>query len=386
MLNVTVAAHVHTPVIFTDLERYLKSRPDLASVTMIAHPLFTSNSSSSIRRYTTSTKAEVCKIGTTHKLPTPFQYIWELCWTIVHVMHLSPSQDVFIGIDPLNALAGLILRVMGKTKKTVFYVIDYSPQKYKNLFLNRLYHAAEQFCARHADATWNVSQRIITARDQAAHTSFPRQHVVPVGVWEEEFKPYVNQAHNQNRLVFMGSVDEKQGIKHILNILPMLRKKIPNIELLIVGGGSYLNQIKQIVQQLNITDCVKMTGYVAQNSDLYRHVASATLAVAPYERYIDGALSFTYFADPGKLKVYTACGVPIALTDVPHNAYELIDRGAAVLLDLANPEQMATTLAKTIQNKAQLTSMRLKAQQYAQKYAWSKILDYALNTVVKEKR
>jgi len=42
------------------------------------------------------------------------------------------------------------------------------------------------------------------------------------------------------------------------------------------------------------------------------------LGVALYDKYDEfGNLSYTYFADPMKIKVYLAAGVPVMTTDVP---------------------------------------------------------------------
>src|SRR3989344_3727201 len=47
--------------------------------------------------------------------------------------------DLFIGLEAVNAIAGILLRKLGIVKTVVYYVSDYSPDRYKPKWVNDLY-------------------------------------------------------------------------------------------------------------------------------------------------------------------------------------------------------------------------------------------------------
>ncbi|WP_242038079.1 glycosyltransferase [Tolypothrix sp. FACHB-123] len=54
-----------------------------------------------------------------------------------------------------------------------------------------------------------------------------------------------------------------KGYDQILLALPEIRRHIPNVHYLIVGKGSDRTRIQQLITQLNLQDCVTLTGFIA---------------------------------------------------------------------------------------------------------------------------
>ena len=46
--------------------------------------------------------------------------------------------DMFIGLEVINTLAGLVLKKLGRAETVVYYVSDYSPVRYGKTFFNTL--------------------------------------------------------------------------------------------------------------------------------------------------------------------------------------------------------------------------------------------------------
>ena len=72
------------------------------------------------------------------KLPEAFLYIKDLIYTIVWPFYTKDSYDLFIGFNPLNAFAGIVLKKLGKVKKVVYYTIDYFTKRFENKLLKLL--------------------------------------------------------------------------------------------------------------------------------------------------------------------------------------------------------------------------------------------------------
>src|SRR5205807_2167134 len=61
------------------------------------------------------------------------------------------NYDYFIGLESINTLSGIILRRFGKVKKVIYYVSDYSPQRFNKSWFNYIYILLDRFCVLHAD-------------------------------------------------------------------------------------------------------------------------------------------------------------------------------------------------------------------------------------------
>lgn len=94
------------------------------------------------------------------------KYLRDLFIIIQAVFLKKEKYDLFIGVDSLNCLGGLFLKKLGKVRKVIFYSIDFVPIRFDNKFLNRTYHAIENYCVTHSDEVWNVSPRIAEGREK----------------------------------------------------------------------------------------------------------------------------------------------------------------------------------------------------------------------------
>lgn len=69
--------------------------------------------------------------------------------------------------------------------------------------------------------------------------------------------------HSADKLLLsVARIEPDKGIQNIARALPLLLQKIKNVKLMIVGDGSYLNEIKKLVKELDLEDHVIFTGFV----------------------------------------------------------------------------------------------------------------------------
>ncbi len=99
-------------------------------------------------------------------------------------------------------------------------------------------------------------------------------------------------------------------------------------------------------------------------------LAKSAVAVAMYQKETD---TFTYYADPTKLKTYLAIGLPVLLTDVPYNAEDIVahECGKIVRYDA---EDIAIAIIEMLENKHRLRRFRRNAINYARQFDWNPIL------------
>ena len=61
-------------------------------------------------------------------------------------------------------------------------------------------------------------------------------------------------------IITVGRVAKEKSIDILIDQMPKLREKLPNVKLVIVGPGPYLDILKQQAKRLNVTDMVIFTG------------------------------------------------------------------------------------------------------------------------------
>ena len=92
-----------------------------------------------------------------------------------------------------------------------------------------------------------------------------------------------------------------------------------------IGGGGLRKCSKIAHIELGIADRVSFTGFVSSDEEVYRILSGCGLALATYPP--DDA-TYKRYCDPGKVKIYLACGLPVLITNVPAVACEIAARGA----------------------------------------------------------
>jgi glycosyltransferase involved in cell wall biosynthesis len=305
-----------------------------------------------------------------------FRSIW---WPI---KYRNGTIDLYIGVNPLNALAGIILKKIGIVHKVVFYTIDFSPVRFSNAVLNNLYHRIDTFCCKEADETWNVSPMINKGRMERSLIPvdiFKSHYVVPIGVWPEKVKKAEFNQIKRNQILFVGNLLEKQGVQLVIKALPKIKKIIPEVYLMIVGGGEYESNLKQLATDCNVNDMVTFTGWVKNRSQLDELMFDSAIAVATYDPTIS---SFSRYADPTKLKDYLSAGMPIVMTNVPHNSDDLQDHKCAMIVKY-DIDDFIEKVVNILEDEYLLKQYRKNALKYIEGYSWRNIFSKNLKRVLK---
>lgn len=302
------------------------------------------------------------------RVPGPVTWVKDVVLTVWWGLRTPGTIDIFVGADSLNALAGLILRRLGKVRRVVFWTIDYVPTRFESELLNRLYHSLDRRCVRACDETWNLSSRMEEARCELGVTG--RQRIVPMGAWLQESTGEVDR----DRIVFLGHLLEKQGVQLLLRALPRVREQIPGATLLVLGEGAYRPALERLAADLGIADAVEFAGYIDDHEEVMKLVRSSGVGVAVYDPAI---AAFSYYADPGKIRNYLAAGVPVVVTDVPQSAREVDAAGAGVVVSY-DAEAIADGIVSVLEPESH-EKRRAAARQLGERHHWPVIFDEALS-------
>jgi len=342
----------------------------------ISHPLQIDGSRSTSE---TIIKGKSSKTQTSRlRTKTPIlNYIIESVLTFRWVFNKKTTYDLYVGVDPLNCGIGVILKKRGKVKKLVYYTIDYVPKRFLNRVLNNIYHHIDKLCVSNADETWNVSNRIAEGREKIrglSRKTYNKQKVVPIGVWIDRVKRLPFGKIKKNQLLFVGNLLEKQGVQIVLDSIPDIVKKLPDFHFLVVGGGEYESTLKQKVKMLKLEKHVTFTGWIKEREKLDTIMADSAVAIAMYDKKKD---TFTYYADPTKLKDYLSAGLPVLLTEVPFNAHDLEKNNCGIIIRY-DKQDISKAVITILKDQETLKIYRQNSVSYVSQFGWSKIFAEAL--------
>lgn len=361
-----------------DLYRFLKNN-NTNYIMLVQHSF-----SSASDRMTTFTKfasknEDIIKCFDYKSLPDSLVYVKDFLYSFFGIFLNRNKFDVIFGCGGFNAFSALLLRSVGKCDKVVFYTIDYVPKRFESSFLNKIYHFIDKVCVKYCDQTWNVSGKMSEGRE--CYNGMPiklytKQKVVPIGIWIDDL-PFIDYKYEKKTLVFVGHLLEKQGVQLVIKAIPTIIENITNFQFIVVGTGEYEPELKKLVHDLEINTYVNFKGPIYDPIEINNILGRSHLAVAMYNKEKD---DFTYYADPTKLKTYLAMGLPILLTDIPHNAHEIEGNRCGKIIEY-DIENIARAIVELMNDEEMLNEYSMNSIEYMKQFDWNNIFVHNLGGI-----
>lgn len=319
----------------------------------------------------------ILSLTNVHKTQISFK-LRDFLSVLDYVIRSKRTFDLYIGFESINALAGVILKKLGKIDSVVYYVSDFSPRRYKNKWFNTLYILLDKLAATHADATWNVSQTMSEARKKLGYDmkKLSPQLYAPNAFFEKDIHYFPIAKVKPFSIVYAGTLGQENGPDLAIKAMPTVLKMFPKATLTLIGGGQKedQNNLIELINKLNLHKSVNYKGFISTNEEMYEIVRKHMVSVAPY-RAIPG--SVRWYADAVKIRTSLACGLPVITTQVPPNG-KLVEKAGAGIVTKDNPEDIAGALIKIFSDKNLYLKMRENAIASAKENTWDNSYSNAL--------
>lgn len=290
------------------------------------------------------------------------------------------KYDLFIGLESINALAGIILKEFGLVKTVVYYVSDFSPSRYKAAWFNKIYLWLDTMAAIHSDYIWDVSLAMMPARIKGG---LDKKHAnklihVPNAMFPEQIDYFPLNKIILNSLMFAGTLGQENGPDLAIETLALVIKEVPDARLHIYGGGaSDLERLKKLTADLKLDGKVVFHGFFTDQVKLSKEIRQYALGLAPY-RAIPG--SPRWWADATKARLYLAAGLPVVTTQVPPLGREIVADGAGIVAK-DNAKDQAEAILLVLKDKEAYNKMRVNAIKRAKNNTWENTYAQALKSM-----
>lgn len=302
--------------------------------------------------------------GTTTALPFIFRYFLELYISIKTAYLIPDKCELFIGVDPLNALAGNILKIMGKVNTTVFLSADFSLKRFENVFLSNIYILLDKAAMFWSGQTWSVSKRIVDYRQKQGITE-NKNKILPNAPFFEDIKRHPYKKIHKHDLVLVSALN--RGIvpfELIIDVVCELRKTIKDIHLHIIGSGSEEKKLKNYVTAKHAEQFIKFYG-VLTHANMFTILTKSSIGIAVYEKTDKKHLR--YFSDSMRTRDYLASGLPVFFSGSSAVGSEILSREAGRVVSLEK-EAMVDSLKEVLTNPTLYQKLRINALKLAKEY------------------
>lgn len=305
--------------------------------------------------------------------PGVFGYALDVLRTLIWGVRLGGTFDVCVAADNLNATSAIVLRKLGRVRAVVFFTIDYVPIRFAGSVLNWIYRMVDVLASTHSDVAWVLTRRVADARRaRAIRPNLAPILVVPTGA---RFSGSFPGAAESGRIAFVGHLLKKQGLQVVIAALPHIIRHLPSCRLVVIGSGPYEPRLRELAQEVGVEPYIEWHGSVPSHLKMQEILSGCAVAVAPYSRVHD---TWTYYADPGKVRDYLASELPVILTDLPEVAELIRAEGAGVVVDYS-ATAFGEAVVGVLADASRLSRMRQAARCLGMAFDWSTVIEDALS-------
>jgi glycosyltransferase involved in cell wall biosynthesis len=295
-------------------------------------------------------------------------YALNLLSILYSVLRLRKRFDIFIGVGFYPTFFGLILRRLGVVNRLIYYSIDYftRPLKFSfDTFYTTIFQLGDKMCAKASNIVWHASSRVAEARKYFAglHPDNYQHIVVPVGFRSSLLRHVPFKDIERSTIVFVGTYGKFHGLDLLLDAMPLIIEQVPNVKVRIIGSGPW-DELKRLVAKLGLRDHFIFHGFIKDEEKLFDLVSRCAIGIAPYTFTTDNP---TLYSDPGKLKLYAFCGLPVIVTKTAPIASEIHARKAGIAINYDSHE-LASAVVRLLSDDQLLANYRHNANIFAQSY------------------
>lgn len=180
------------------------------------------------------------------------------------------------------------------------------------------------------------------------------------GIWGVDLNVYKPINNPGKKLIFIGSLNNQKGILNLITALPIVRKKIPDIKLEIIGKGPDLDQVKNLITNYDLSKNVKIVGELPSEK-IAGHLANSYILVVP-------SIELRHSAEQVGVVFLeaAACGVPVIATNTG-SICEYVKNNITGILVEPSPKALAAAIVKLWQDKKIHYNLARNSRNYALK-------------------
>ena len=241
-----------------------------------------------------------------------------------------------------------------------------------NTFLGKMLSSYKQW-VRYEKKMCELADKVIVVVEEAKTRiealGIPPEKVVVISNTLDivEFDVPKRKAFNTDeiRMLYVGGINFHRGIQYVIKVIAILKEKNVPVHFDLVGGGSYLENIRTLVEELQVKDNVTIHGYKphTQICDLYE---SANVALIPHVKsgHTDNTI-------PNKIFQYMYAEIPMVVSNCNPLVRIVNETESCLSYRYDHPEELADIIADFYEHPEKLDCyIKHGRQAVIDKYNW----------------
>ena len=190
--------------------------------------------------------------------------------------------------------------------------------------------------------------------------------IIPNGVNVARFNPEVpiipELVSPNPKILFVGRLESRKGLQHLLAAFPFIKKEIPNAGLMVVGTGPQAKKYQKLAER-EFKGAVKFVGYVTPE-DLPSYYRSCDVYCSP----ATGGEAFGIV-----LLEAMASGTPVVASNIEGYKGVIKDGYNGLLVNPFDPKALAYAIVRVLKDHALRKTLQEDGRSFAESYSWGNV-------------
>jgi len=197
--------------------------------------------------------------------------------------------------------------------------------------------------------------------------------IVPNGVDLSMFN--ITKKKNSKKVVFAGAMYYHRGLDVLLETIPLVIEKIPDAKFVLLGSGTEMDKLKEIVSKNKLDNSVEFKGWI-EREKIPENIADASIGIGPLR-----LTEVTSRALPIKVLEYMAVSLPVIAQKgtLPNDVLENEKNGFFI----ENHIELAEKIILLLNEPKKVENMGAHSLKLVQKFSWDQVVDSVINEVKK---
>ena len=183
------------------------------------------------------------------------------------------------------------------------------------------------------------------------------------GISKEQARKELRISDDTKLLLFFGFVRRYKGLEYLLRAMPMLRSRVENVMLLVVGAfGDDKENYMNIIRDNDIGECVQIIDKYIHDDEVEKYFAACDIVVLPYESATQSGIVQIAYGFEKAVIVTNVGGLP----DV------VLNNKTGYVVEPENPRAIVEAIEDFyVNNRDEEFCYNIKKEAY--KYDWERI-------------
>ncbi|MBU90163.1 hypothetical protein CMO94_01370 [Candidatus Woesearchaeota archaeon] len=237
---------------------------------------------------------------------------------------------------------------------------------------NMLFKRLQIFVVKNADSVTvnsNATKNELVRRFPSYSSKIS---VIPMGIDINRFKERSikkpKKYSGNSILLFVGRLSDQKGLQFLISSMPDVLKHYPNIKLLVIGEGPYLDKLKDSAGANRISDNVEFLGSMS-NSEIAKYYNFADIFIIPSLSTKTGTEALGL-----SLLEAMASGCTVIGTKVGGIPFVIKNSYNGMLVKQKDSKELANAVITLLKNNQKSKKLGKNAAEFVRKnYSWDKI-------------